>query len=213
MPTQPNQTQLLDIPGGTRNLLIFTAVIGLIIAVVASLEGGKDSTLEVDKILHFVGYGALAMVLVLALRPKVYIPALLGLIALGVAIEFIQPLNSRGFEIAEHPWQDRYRDRAHRIVQEKSRPGSEKDTIPSEADQDAARLYFKAAGQLAQAGTVDFLSHRDPGRPFFIFLNYMEAHFPYVPAEEYRKRFTSPEQVDRSYRTHLGFDDLWAWAN
>jgi len=101
MPTQPNQTQLLDIPGGTRNLLILTAVVGLIIAVVASLEGGKDSTLEVDKILHVVGYGALAMVLVLALRPKVYIPALLGLIALGVAIEFIQPLNSRGFEIAD----------------------------------------------------------------------------------------------------------------
>lgn len=101
MSSKPDQPQLLDIPEGTRNLLILTAVVGLIIAVVASLEGGQDSTLEIDKILHFVGYAALAMVLVLALRPKAYIPALLGLIALGVAIEFIQPLNSRGFEIAD----------------------------------------------------------------------------------------------------------------
>jgi CRP/FNR family cyclic AMP-dependent transcriptional regulator len=101
MPSKPSQIRLLDIPGGTRNLLILTAVVGLIITIVASLEGGKDSTLEVDKILHFVGYAALAMVVVLALKPKVYIPALLGLIALGVTIEFIQPLNSRGFEIAD----------------------------------------------------------------------------------------------------------------
>ena len=101
MPSDSHQAQLLDIPGGTRNLLVLTAVVGLIIAIVASLEGGSDSTLAVDKILHFVGYGALAMVLVLALRPKVYIPVLLALIALGVAIEFIQPLNSRGFEVAD----------------------------------------------------------------------------------------------------------------
>ncbi len=101
MPSKPSQTQLLDIPGGTRNLLLLTAVAGLIIAVVASLEGGQDSTLEIDKILHFVGYAALAMVLVLALKPKAYIPALLALMALGVVIEFIQPLNSRGFEMAD----------------------------------------------------------------------------------------------------------------
>jgi len=101
MPTAPNQKELLDIPGGTRNLLIITAIVGLIIAVVASLEGGRGTTLEVDKILHFMGYAALAMVFVLALKPKVYIPALLGLIALGVGIEFIQPLNSRGFELGD----------------------------------------------------------------------------------------------------------------
>ncbi len=95
------ENELLDIPGGTRNLLALTAVAGLIVAVVASLEGGEGTTLEVDKILHFVGYAALAMVLVLALRPKAYIPGLLALVAFGVAIEFLQPLNSRGFEVAD----------------------------------------------------------------------------------------------------------------
>lgn len=101
MSDEPVHRELLDIPEGTRNLLVVTGVAGLIIAVVASLDGGQGSTLEVDKILHFVGYAALAMVFVLALRPRVYIPALLGLTALGIGIEFIQPLNSRGFEIAD----------------------------------------------------------------------------------------------------------------
>ena len=101
MPTRPGRQELLDIPAGTRHLLVITAVIGLIVAVVASLEGGQEYTLEVDKILHFTGYAALAMVFVLALKPKVYIPALLALIALGVGIEFLQPLNSRGFEVAD----------------------------------------------------------------------------------------------------------------
>lgn len=101
MPKNSDRQELLDIPEGTRNLLILTAVVGLIITVVASLEGGGDATLEVDKILHFLGYAALAMTFVLALRPRVYIPALLGLTALGIGIEFIQPLNSRGFELSD----------------------------------------------------------------------------------------------------------------
>jgi hypothetical protein len=101
MPSTPRTAELLDIPDGTRRLLVLTGAVGLIVTVVASLEGGRGSTLEVDKILHFLGYAALAAVFVLALRPKVYIPALLGLIGLGVGIEFIQPLNSRGFEVAD----------------------------------------------------------------------------------------------------------------
>lgn len=101
MKRSTGRNEVLDIPAGTRHLLVLTAVAGLIIAVVASLEGGKGTTLEVDKILHFLGYAALAMVFVMALRPKAYIPALLGLVALGVGIEFIQPLNTRGFEIGD----------------------------------------------------------------------------------------------------------------
>jgi len=81
MPTTPGQQELLDIPGGTRNALILTGVAGLIVTIVASLEGGSGTTLEVDKILHFLGYAALAMVFVLALKPKIYLPALLGLMA------------------------------------------------------------------------------------------------------------------------------------
>ena len=51
MPITPGQQELLDIPGGTRNALILTGVAGLIVTIVASLEGGSGTTLEVDKIL------------------------------------------------------------------------------------------------------------------------------------------------------------------
>jgi len=33
----------------------------------------------------------------------------------------------------------------------------------------------------------------DPDRPFFLFINYVEAHFPYTPPEPYRSRFLQPQ--------------------
>jgi CRP-like cAMP-binding protein len=90
--------EVLDIPAGTRTALIVVGAIGVILAVVASLDGGQEHTLAVDTILHLLGYAALATVFVLALRPRFFIPALLLLVALGIGIEFLQPLNGRSFQ-------------------------------------------------------------------------------------------------------------------
>jgi hypothetical protein len=51
---------VLDLPVGTCSALIVLGLVGLIPAVVASLEGGQEQTLGVDKILHFLGYASLA---------------------------------------------------------------------------------------------------------------------------------------------------------
>jgi len=91
----------LDIPAGTRTTLIVVGAIGVILAVVASLDGGQEHTLAVDTVLHFLGYAALAGVFVLALRPRFFIPALFLLVALSVGIEFLQPLNSRSFQVSD----------------------------------------------------------------------------------------------------------------
>jgi len=45
-----------------------------------------------------------------------------------------------------------------------------------------------------------FLRERDRGRPFFLLVNYMEAHAPYVPHLPYKKLFIEPADVDGSYR-------------
>jgi len=37
----------------------------------------------------------------------------------------------------------------------------------------------------------------DPAQPFFIFINYLDAHFPYLPPEPYRSRFLQPENQAR----------------
>ena len=93
--------EVLEIPVGTSAALIVIGAIGVILAVVASLDGGQEHTLAVDTVLHFLGYASLAGVFVLALRPRFFIPALFLLIALGVGIEFLQPLNGRSFQVSD----------------------------------------------------------------------------------------------------------------
>jgi arylsulfatase A-like enzyme len=41
---------------------------------------------------------------------------------------------------------------------------------------------------------------RDPQRPFFLFVNYLEPHFPYEPPEPYRSRFVQPAHRDAVQR-------------
>jgi arylsulfatase A-like enzyme len=48
----------------------------------------------------------------------------------------------------------------------------------------------------AETITQDFLEWLDrrPSRPFFVFLNYFDAHEPVLPADEFERRFPSPTQ-------------------
>lgn len=92
---------VLDLPPRTRNLLLVAGLAGVVIVIVQSLVGHTAATLPVDKVLHFSGYGILAAVFVLGLRPPLFVPALVGLIAVGVGIEFLQPLNGRTFDWAD----------------------------------------------------------------------------------------------------------------
>lgn len=93
--------EVLEIPVGTRAALIVIGTIGVILAVVASLDGGQEHRLAVDTVLHFLGYASLAGVFVLGLRPRFFIPALFLLTALSVGIEFLQPLNGRSFQVSD----------------------------------------------------------------------------------------------------------------
>lgn len=84
-----------DIPVWARGLLVTGGLAGVVLACVASLEGGVEETIEVDKLLHFSGYMTLAAVFVLGLRPALYLPVLVLLALLGLAIEYFQPFNGR----------------------------------------------------------------------------------------------------------------------
>ena len=39
----------------------------------------------------------------------------------------------------------------------------------------------------------------DGSTPFFLFVNYMDAHLPYISPAHYRRMFMASDQVDRSY--------------
>ena len=105
---------------------------------------------------------------------------------------------AQGFDVEQHPWDPERRGRALAILERKAEgdEASGLSRILARGDVDDAHL--KACGELANEAFADFLAGADPERPFFAFLNYMEAHEPLVPPRALRARFLAPEDVERS---------------
>jgi len=117
---------------------------------------------------------------------------------------------TQGFDLAEHPWSERNEKKARRIVLEKlegDRSSAMRRRIEGGGD---ATGLLKAAGALAAENTLEFLKQGDASRPWFVFLNYMEAHRHYMPPRRYRELMMSPEQVERSYRFDRSWPAVWA---
>ena len=90
---------IFDIGPRTRLLILMFGVVGIGLAFMGSLVSGKQVPL--DKIIHFSGYFTLSTTFVLALRPLLFVPGLLGLVCMGVAIEFLQRYTGRSFDTAD----------------------------------------------------------------------------------------------------------------
>ncbi|MCK4341227.1 MAG: sulfatase-like hydrolase/transferase [Phycisphaerae bacterium] len=120
---------------------------------------------------------------------------------------------TRGFDVEEHPWDKKYLQQAFRIVHGKIPPHDHSSELAAKIRAGQASDWgIKASGELHRKGTLAWLGQRDPQRPFFIFLNYMEAHRPYIPAETYRRRMMTPEQVARSYQIDLSWTRIWSYT-
>ena len=125
-----------------------------------------------------------------------------------------KPANfTQGFDLAEHPWSRQYYDEALRIALQKA-PRDDISTDLSRVLREGKALAWqiKAAGELAQVGTARWLASRDSDRPFFIFLNYMEAHGPLIPRRSYRERFMTPEGVNASYKVDRTWEAAWSYS-
>ena len=108
---------------------------------------------------------------------------------------------TQGFDVHEHPWNRKYQDRAREIMLAKTPPEDESHELREKLLADDPWAWsLSSTGELAQVGVESWLDGRDQNRPFFIFLNYMESHGPLVPAEAYRARTMTPEQIRRSYK-------------
>ena len=92
---------VFDIGPRTRYLIFLVAVIGVALAFMESLVGRQTQTIPLDKIIHFSGYFLLSATFVLALRPLLFIPGLLGLVCMGVVIEFLQRYTGRQFSVMD----------------------------------------------------------------------------------------------------------------
>jgi len=123
---------------------------------------------------------------------------------------------AQGFETVEHPWSPGRAEAARRIVEAKLPPeerSSELRARLAASDRGTRSAWdIKAAGELAEQAVREWLSRADPKRPWFVFVNYMEAHRPMIPPRRYRERMMSAEDVDASYRVDRSRLRLWEYT-
>lgn len=120
---------------------------------------------------------------------------------------------SQGFDAQEHPWDPKYSSDAIRIVRSKIPPHDRASELPQLLrDMPNAPWTIKACGELTQRGVMNWLTQRPAGRPYLIFLNYMEPHRVLIPPLKYRERFLTPEQVKRSYEIDFSRTAIYAYC-
>lgn len=124
---------------------------------------------------------------------------------------------AQGFERVEHPWSERHLAQAVDILRGKIKgdSSSELSTRVEQMESGARALSawnVKAAGELAESALLDFLREKDPNRPFFAFVNYMEAHRPFIPPRRLREKFLTTKDVDASYSVDRSWGKIWEYT-
>lgn len=117
----------------------------------------------------------------------------------------------QGFDREEHPWDPASAQEAYQIVRRKLEGDRSTELTQRFEDRSIGPWAIKAAGELAEKGLQHWLGQRDRRRPFFAFLNYMEAHRPLLPPRRYRERMMSAEDVARSYTIDRSWIPLWSF--
>ena len=94
----------------------------------------------------------------------------------------------QGFATVDDPMREGpWRDKALADTERCLHPG-DRSSKASPEHPERGRLTPKNAGETIHVALVDWLEQRrDPERPFFAFLNYMEAHTPRLPCAEARE--------------------------
>jgi arylsulfatase A-like enzyme len=119
---------------------------------------------------------------------------------------------TQGFEVAEHPWDADQRERALAIVRQKLVGDRSSELGGVVRRGQAGEWAIKAAGELAQERLENWIDAREAERPFFAFLNYMEAHRPLVPPRRFRERVMTPERVEHSYHVDRSWLAIWSYS-
>jgi arylsulfatase A-like enzyme len=125
----------------------------------------------------------------------------------------------QGFDKEEHLWDTVWRSAAEDDLKEHYQISSTGQPLDNQTGI-ATRLRagkllnqeIKGCGALLGRGLGAWLERdeRDPERPWFGFLNYMEAHYPLQPANRFRERFMSEEDLRRSYSVDRSWPKIWS---
>ncbi len=116
----------------------------------------------------------------------------------------------QGFGTVQHPWTPEHRHAAVEIVQRKTEPDRTSDLGRQIREPRKNAWWLAAAGERAQVGLETWLDAADSDQPWFAFLNYMEAHRPYVPERRHREALMTRAQLARSYHVDSRFPTVWS---
>jgi arylsulfatase A-like enzyme len=105
----------------------------------------------------------------------------------------------QGFDVAEQPFDEKHVWEVNRITWERMLGRKRLQNAPAR-ERPVFRSGFLKAPEIVQRGVEDWLTKQPAEQPVLVFLNYMGAHGPRIPAEEYRRRMMEPDQFGRSYR-------------
>ena len=87
---------MFDIPPRIRFVLAVAAVGGFLFIAMGSLAAGASQQIHLDKLVHGTGYAMLGLLVILALPPIWYLPALVGITLAGVGLEIAQGMVLKG---------------------------------------------------------------------------------------------------------------------
>ncbi len=110
---------------------------------------------------------------------------------------------AQGFETVEHPWDSDWIHAVQQGILAKLEPQDEGTQLTLEVASDLEALnrhgLVKEAGEVTKKALLRWLRKSRGDRPFFAFLNYMEAHGPRIPSRTRREEFLTEEQVEKSW--------------
>ncbi len=119
---------------------------------------------------------------------------------------------AQGFDKILHPWSESVADRTARHVKKKVERGAGDDELRQKLEQgDVDPWLMKDAAPVSEAALAEFLSS-DGNRPWFAFVNWMEAHRPWLPVTRHRRRIFSDDQVKRSYDVDQSWESTWSYC-
>jgi len=115
----------------------------------------------------------------------------------------------QGFSTIEYSWQGDYATAAAKAVQDKliERDGSVEIGPSWEPDGMGKGSWpehltaYKDAGAVTRRAFTEWLDKREDGKPFFAYLNYLEAHHPRVPSMASREAILEKEELELGLAT------------
>ena len=129
----------------------------------------------------------------------------------------------QGFDTEEHPWDRKFRDRSvdramaardgGRGQADGARLARNRERAIKMARKRPDNVFIRNSGWMAEEGLREWLADRGGAKkPFFAFLNYMEAHRPYSAAEKYCRKTMTPAQIERLKRIDRSWLTSWKYT-